>query len=165
MRRERDDPVALVELMMLVSLGLRPSLHAGVKKMAQLPATLAALYEKVKRTELQVLRARVQASAARLEPVVVLAHRIYDLHPGAALRRNPEDGSGHSPPGHRHDGRTLRRCWRRVSGSKAPPERGVRLGERLRPTAEHVHHDCRPPLVSPCRPVSLILRNPCDDSC
>lgn len=38
--------------------------------MAQLPVTLAALYDKVKRTEPQVLRALVQGSAARLEPVV-----------------------------------------------------------------------------------------------
>lgn len=61
---------SVVELMMLVSLGLRPSLHAAAKKMAQLPVTLAALYDKVKRTEPQVLRALVQGSAARLEPVV-----------------------------------------------------------------------------------------------
>ena len=62
---------SVVELMMLVSLGLRPSLHAAAKKMAQLPVTLAALYDKVKRTEPQVLRALVQGSAARLQPVVV----------------------------------------------------------------------------------------------
>jgi len=34
---------SVVELMMLVSLGLRPSLHAAAKKMAQLLVTLAAL--------------------------------------------------------------------------------------------------------------------------
>lgn len=61
---------SVVELMMLVSLGLRPSLHAAAKKMEQLPVTLAALYDKVKRTEPQVLRALVQGSAARLQPVV-----------------------------------------------------------------------------------------------
>lgn len=61
---------SVVELMMLVSLGLRPSLHAAAKKMTQLPVTLAALYDKVKRTEPQVLRALVQGSAARLQPVV-----------------------------------------------------------------------------------------------
>lgn len=61
---------SVVELMMLVSLGLRPSLHAAAKKMEQLPVTLAALYDKVNRTEPQVLRALVQASAKRLEPVV-----------------------------------------------------------------------------------------------
>ena len=61
---------SVVELMMLVSLGLRPSLHAATKKMAQLPVTLAALYDMVKRTEPQVLRALVQGSAARLQPVV-----------------------------------------------------------------------------------------------
>ena len=60
----------VLELMMLVSLGLRPSLHAAAKKMTQLPVTLAALYDKVNRTEPQVLRALVQGSARRLEPVV-----------------------------------------------------------------------------------------------
>ena len=64
---------SVVELMMLVSLGLRPSLHAAAKKMGQLPVTLAALYDKVKRTEPQVLRALVQGSAARLAPVVAAA--------------------------------------------------------------------------------------------
>ena len=64
---------SVVELMMLVSLGLRPSLHAAARKMAQLPVTLAALYDKVKRTEPQLLRALVQGSAARLEPVVAAA--------------------------------------------------------------------------------------------
>lgn len=58
---------SVVELMMLVSLGLRPSLRAAAKKMAQLPVTLATLYDKVKRTEPQVLRALVQGSAARLQ--------------------------------------------------------------------------------------------------
>lgn len=61
---------SVVELMMLASLGLRASLHAAAKKMAKLPVTLAALYDKVKRTEPQVLRAQVQGSAACLEPVV-----------------------------------------------------------------------------------------------
>ena len=49
--RQRQYPRELlmstvVELMMLVSLGLRPSLHAAAKKMEQLPVTLAALYDK-----------------------------------------------------------------------------------------------------------------------
>ena len=60
----------VVELMMLVSLGLRPSLHAAARKMEQLPVSLAALYDKVNRTEPAVLRALVQGSATRLAPVM-----------------------------------------------------------------------------------------------
>jgi IS4 transposase len=77
-KRQRQYPRELlmstvVELMMLVSLGLRPSLHAAAKKMVELPVTLAALYDKVNRTEPQILRALVQGSAARLAPVVAAA--------------------------------------------------------------------------------------------
>lgn len=61
---------SVVELMMLVSLGLRPSLHAAARKMEHLPVSLAALYDKVNRTEPGVLRALVQGSAARLAPVM-----------------------------------------------------------------------------------------------
>lgn len=73
--RQRQYPRELmmstvVELMMLVSLGLRPSLHAAARKMQQLPVSLAALYDKVNRTEPAVLRALVQGSAARLAPVL-----------------------------------------------------------------------------------------------
>lgn len=62
---------SVVELMLLVTLGLRPSLHAAARKMAQrLPVSLAALYAKVQRTEPAVLRALVQGSAERLMPLV-----------------------------------------------------------------------------------------------
>jgi IS4 transposase len=61
---------SVVELMLLVSLGLRPTLHAAARKMEQLPVSLTALYDKVNRTEPQVLRALVQGSAARLAPVI-----------------------------------------------------------------------------------------------
>ena len=76
--RQRQYPRELllstvVELMLLVSLGLRPSLHAAARKMEHLPVSLAALYDKVKRTEPQVLRALVQGSAVRLAPVVAAA--------------------------------------------------------------------------------------------
>lgn len=60
----------VVELMMLVCLGLRPSLHAAAKKMERLPVSIAALYDKVKGVEPNVLRALVQGSAQRLEPVM-----------------------------------------------------------------------------------------------
>ncbi len=60
---------SVVELMTLVTLGLRPSLHAAARKMAdRLPVSLAALYAKVKRTEPGLLRARVRGSAERLAP-------------------------------------------------------------------------------------------------
>ena len=76
--RQRQYPRELlmstvVELMTLVSLGLRPSLHAAAKTIEKLPVSLAALYDKINRTEPQILRALVQGSAARLEPVVAAA--------------------------------------------------------------------------------------------
>lgn len=62
---------SVVELMLLVTLGLRPSLHAAARKMAErLPVSLAALYAKVQRTEPAVLRALVQGCAERLVPLV-----------------------------------------------------------------------------------------------
>lgn len=73
--RQRQYPRELlfstvVELMTLVTLGLRPSLHAAARKMDErMPVSLAALYAKVKRTEPGVLRALVQGSAQRLAPV------------------------------------------------------------------------------------------------
>jgi IS4 transposase len=60
----------IVELMSLVALGLRPSLHAAVKQMGHLPVSLAALYDKLRRTEPAILRALVTGSAQRLAPVV-----------------------------------------------------------------------------------------------
>jgi IS4 transposase len=59
----------VVELMTLVSLGLRPSLHAAAQKMETLPVSLSALYDKVNRTEPGILRALVRGSAERLGPV------------------------------------------------------------------------------------------------
>ena len=72
--RQRQYPRELlfstvVELMSLVTLGLRPSLHAAAREMENLPVSLAALYDKVNRTEPAVLRALVQGSAQRLAPV------------------------------------------------------------------------------------------------
>lgn len=62
---------SVVELMLLVTLGLRPSLHAAVRKLdKQLPVSLAALYAKAQRTEPAVLRALVQGSAQRLMPLL-----------------------------------------------------------------------------------------------
>ena len=60
----------VVELVSLVSLGLRPSLNAAAKRAENLPVSLAALYDKVNRTEPRILRALVQGNAQRLGPVV-----------------------------------------------------------------------------------------------
>lgn len=61
---------SVVEMMLLVTLGLRPSLHAAARKHHErLPVSLAALYAKVQRTEPDVLRALVQGCAERLVPL------------------------------------------------------------------------------------------------
>jgi len=59
----------VVELMTLVSLGLRPSLHAAARRLDTLPVSLTALYDKVNRTERAILRALVRGSAKRRPPV------------------------------------------------------------------------------------------------
>ena len=48
----------VVELMTLVVLGLRPSLHAAARR-SDLPVSLTALYDKINHTEPEVLRALV----------------------------------------------------------------------------------------------------------
>jgi IS4 transposase len=60
----------VVELMTLVSLGLRPSLHAAARQRGDLPVSLASLYDKVNHTEPGILQALVQGSAQRLAPVI-----------------------------------------------------------------------------------------------
>lgn len=60
----------VVELMTLVSLGLRPSLHAAARQMDTLPVSLASLYDKVNHTEPGIRQALVQGSAQRLAPVM-----------------------------------------------------------------------------------------------
>jgi len=60
----------VVELTTLVSLGLRPSLHAAARQMPTLPVSLGSLYDKVNHTEPAVLRALVRGSAGRLAPVM-----------------------------------------------------------------------------------------------
>lgn len=75
----------VVELVTLVSLGLRPSLHAAAQKAGNLPVSLAALYDKVKRTEPAILRGLVQGCAQRLAPVVE-AMAIAPSLPGWRLR-------------------------------------------------------------------------------
>jgi len=71
--RQRQYPRELlfstvVELMSLVSLGLRPSLHAAVRQMDNLPVSVTALYDKVGRTEPALLRALVRETGQRALP-------------------------------------------------------------------------------------------------
>ena len=64
----------VVDLMALVAVGLRPSLHAAAREAlvaGTLGVSLQALYAKVNHTEPALLRALVRASAARLAPVMV----------------------------------------------------------------------------------------------
>jgi IS4 transposase len=75
----------VVNLVSLVSLGLRPSLHAAAKQAKDLPVSLAALYDKVKRTEPAIMRGLVAGSAERLTPVMKILERPATL-PGWQLR-------------------------------------------------------------------------------
>jgi len=75
----------IVELMSLVALGLRPSLYAAVRKTDKLKVSLAALYDKLQRTEPAILRALVCGSAERLAPVARLLGHQASL-PGWQLR-------------------------------------------------------------------------------
>lgn len=62
----------VVDLMALVAVGLRPSLHAAgreARAAGTLGVSMQALYDKVNHTEPGVLRALVRESAARLAPV------------------------------------------------------------------------------------------------
>lgn len=60
-----------VELMSLVAMGQRPSIHAAAQALREsLPVSLVALYDKINRTEPALIRALVAASAQRLLPVM-----------------------------------------------------------------------------------------------
>ena len=88
--RQRQYPRELlfstvVELVSLVSLGLRKSLHAAARQADNLPVSLAALYDKVRRTEPAVLRGLVRGSAERLAPVIETMEPLPSL-PGWRLR-------------------------------------------------------------------------------
>lgn len=59
-----------VEIMSVVAVGLRPSVHAAAIACKDLPVSITALYDKINRTEPDIVRALVQGSADRLEPVL-----------------------------------------------------------------------------------------------
>lgn len=77
----------VVDLMALVAMGMRPSLHAAAKASPELKVSMAALYDKVNHVEPAVMRALVQGSAERLAPVVApLREGVARLAPGYRLR-------------------------------------------------------------------------------
>ena len=76
----------VVELTTLVSLGLRPSLHAAARQMPALPVSLGSLYDKINHTEPGVLRALVRGSAERLRPVMAAVGHGAGSLPGWRLR-------------------------------------------------------------------------------
>jgi IS4 transposase len=59
-----------VDIVALVALGMRPSVHAAARARKDLGVSLSALYEKINHTEPQLGRALVEQSARRLEPIV-----------------------------------------------------------------------------------------------
>jgi len=61
---------SVVEIMSVVAMGLRPSLHAAAKAYATLPVSLTALYDKINHTDPNVIRALVQGCGERLSPIL-----------------------------------------------------------------------------------------------
>lgn len=78
----------VVDLMSLVALGLRPSVHAAASAMGEeLTVSVQALYDKLRRTEPSVVRGLVTGSAERLAPVVGAMQNSLPLTvPGYRLR-------------------------------------------------------------------------------
>ncbi|MDP4023560.1 IS4 family transposase, partial [Methylobacterium sp. NEAU 140] len=76
----------VVELMMRVAVGLQPSLHAAARQAEPLPVSLTALYDKLKRTDPDLLGALVRASAERLGPVLPALGPSPVRLPGYAIR-------------------------------------------------------------------------------
>lgn len=59
-----------VELMSVVAVGMCPSLHAAFQAAPGIPVSVRALYDKIKWTDLKLVRKLVRGSAERLSPVV-----------------------------------------------------------------------------------------------
>lgn len=60
---------ATVDLMSVVAVGMRPSVHAAFKAASNVPVSVQAVYDKIKRTEPGLVRALVRGSAERLSAV------------------------------------------------------------------------------------------------
>lgn len=61
----------VVEVMSVVAVGLRPSVHAAAQACADLPVSIQALYDKIRRTEPNLVQALVAGSAARLGQILM----------------------------------------------------------------------------------------------
>ena len=76
-----------VDLMSVVALGLQPSVHAAAQARKDLPVSLAALYDKINKTEPSLARALVVGSAQRLEPLLTGMGNVQaGLCPGYRIR-------------------------------------------------------------------------------
>jgi IS4 transposase len=76
-----------VELMSVVAVGLRPSVHAAARDCLELPVSIQALYDKIKHTEPSLVRALVAGSASRLNDVLApMIEGKAQLVPGYQLR-------------------------------------------------------------------------------
>ena len=60
----------VVELMSVVAIGLRPSVHAAAQACEDLPVSLQALYDKIRHTEPNLVQALVAGSAERLREIL-----------------------------------------------------------------------------------------------
>jgi IS4 transposase len=60
---------SVIDLMTEVALGLKPSVYAAARA-RQLPVSVTALYDKINRTDPEVVRALVRSGAERLTPVL-----------------------------------------------------------------------------------------------
>lgn len=60
----------VVELMSVVAVGLRPSLHAAAQACEALPVSVQALYDKIRHTEPNLVQALVAGSAERLRELL-----------------------------------------------------------------------------------------------
>lgn len=104
-----------VDLVSLVAVGLRPSLHAAARECQELGVSVQALYDKVKHTEPNLVRALVTESAMRLdavlapmlqdEPLTVPGYRLRIVDgshlPATEKRLKPLRGFGGAPlPGY-----------------------------------------------------------------
>lgn len=84
-----------VELMSVVAVGLRPSVHAAAKACKDLPVSVQALYAKIRGTTPSLVRALVQGSATRLSEV--LAPMIKDKAPTVRGYRSRIVDGNHLP--------------------------------------------------------------------
>ena len=118
----------IVELLTRVALGVRPSLHAAARRSEDLPVSLTALYNTVKRSEPDIPETVVRGSAERLAPVMAGLGNEASL-PGWTLRVLDGDHFFRWREAHRAVARPPRR------GSARPGPGGLRPGQR--PRARH----------------------------